>query len=313
MGAFPELMAFYFPDAHAGIDWARGHAFLDKELRQVVRDAASGKRFVDVLVRVTGVDAALQLLYVHVEVQTQRDEAFARRMFTYNHRLLDRWQEPVASFAVLADDSPAWRPNEYRMSALGCEHVMRFPVAKLLDFEPRLAELPHDANPFALVTAAHLTALRTRVDVDRRLAAKRQLVRLLYRQGWGKQRVLDLFAVLDWMLRLPPPQEHQVWQDIEAIERSAGMKYVTSVERMFIEQGVVQGRQEGLSQGLNQGRQEGRQRGQLELLTRLLIHRFGPLPEWAATRLDAAHADQLEQWADRVLDAASLEAVFGRH
>lgn len=146
VGAFPEFMAFFFPQAHAGIDWSRGHTFLDKELRQVVRDAASGKRFVDVLVRVTGVDATLQLLYVHVEVQTQRDEAFARRMFTYNHRLLDRWNEPVASFAVLADDSPGWRPTEYRMTALGCEHVMRFPVAKLLDFEPRLAELPHDGN-----------------------------------------------------------------------------------------------------------------------------------------------------------------------
>ncbi len=35
------------------------------------------------------------------------------------------------------------------------------------------AELPRHANPFALVTAAHLTALRTRADVDRRLAAKR--------------------------------------------------------------------------------------------------------------------------------------------
>ena len=258
---------------------------------------------------VTGVDAALQLLYAHVEVQTQRDEAFARRMFTYNHRLLDRWNEPVASFAVLADDSPGWRPSEYRMTALGCEHVMRFPVAKLLDYEPRLTELPHEANPFALVTAAHLSALRTRTDVDRRLAAKRQLVRLLYRQGWGKQRVLDLFAVLDWMLRLPPPQEFEVWQDIEAIERSAGMKYVTSVERMFIEQGVVQGRQEGLSQGLSQGRQQ----GQLELITRLLTRRFGPLPDWATARLQAAHPDQLEQWADRVLDAASLEAVFGSH
>jgi hypothetical protein len=108
------------------------------------------------------------------------------------------------------------------------------------------------------VTAAHLTALCTRADIDRRLAAKRQLVRLMYRQGWGKQRVLDLFAVLDWMLRLPPPQEHQVWQDIEAIERSAG-------------------------------------------------------PDWATARLQAADASQLEQWADRVLDAPSLEAVFIGH
>jgi len=129
------------------------------------------------------------------------------------------------------------------------------------------------------------------------------------------QRVLDLFAVLDWMLRLPPPQEFEVWQDIEAIERNAGMKYVTSVERMFIEQGVAQGRQEGLSQGLNQGLSQGlsqgRQQGQLELITRLLTRRFGALPDWASARLQAAYADQLEQWADRVLDAATLEAVFG--
>ena len=47
-----------------------------------------------------------------------------------------------------------------------CEHVMRSPVAKLLDFEPQLAGLPHHANPFALLTAAHLTALRIRADVD---------------------------------------------------------------------------------------------------------------------------------------------------
>ena len=83
-------MAFYFPAAHAAIDWARPHTFLNQELRKVVRDAASGKKFVDVLVRVTGLDQAERLLYVHVEVQTQRDEGFARRMFTYHHRLIDR-------------------------------------------------------------------------------------------------------------------------------------------------------------------------------------------------------------------------------
>jgi hypothetical protein len=50
-GAFPEFMAFYFRAAHDAIDWAKGHEFLDKELHQVVRDSASGKKFVDLLVR----------------------------------------------------------------------------------------------------------------------------------------------------------------------------------------------------------------------------------------------------------------------
>jgi len=45
--AFPEFMAFYFPDAYTQIDWAQGHEFRNTELRQVVRDAELGKRFAD--------------------------------------------------------------------------------------------------------------------------------------------------------------------------------------------------------------------------------------------------------------------------
>jgi hypothetical protein len=142
----------------------------------------------------------------------------------------------VVSLAVLADDNPPWRPSQHRVEALGCEHVMRFPVAKLLDFEPALHCLPQQANPFALVKAAHLMALRTRTDADRRLAAKLQLVRQLYRQGWQTQRVINLFAMLDWMLRLPESLEQPVWQDVVSIERSADMKYVTGVEGRSMDQ-----------------------------------------------------------------------------
>ena len=309
LGALPEFMAFYFPAAHAGIAWEQGHEFLDKELHQVIRDAASGKRFVDLLARVTGTDAAEQLIYIHVEVQTQRDDDFAWRMFTYHHRLIDRWGRAVASFAVLADDSPGWRPSEYRMNVLGCEHVFTFPTAKLLDHEHRLAELKHQANPFALVTAAHLSALRTRRDSTRRFTAKRQLVRLLYAQGWQKQRVIDLFAIIDWMLALPKPMEVQVWQDVVEIERKAEMKYVTSVERLAIERGVMQGELAGLSKG----RAEGKAEGKAELILRLLTRRFGTPPDWVAPRLQAATPDQLDTWAERTLDAATLTDVFGGH
>ena len=317
-GAFPEFLAFYFPAAHAAIDWSRGHDFLDKELRQVVRDAASGKRFVDVLARVTGADAATRLLFVHVEVQTQRDDGFARRMFTYHHRLLDRWGDAVASFAVLADEHPGWRPAEHRTETLGCEHVMRFPSAKLLDHEHRLDELQQEANPFALLTAAHLLTLRTRGQAARRYAAKWQLIQMLYRQGWSRQRVLDLFAVLDWMLHLPPPYEHQLWQDIGEHERKAGMRYVTSVERLATEdglrkgmaRGLEKGMAKGIEQGIEQGIEKGIGQGQARTLARQLTRRFGPLPAEARARLEQATPDQLDLWADRVLDAPTLQAVL---
>ena len=47
----PEFLALLFPHAHAGIDWSQGYAFLDKELQQVVRDAALGRRLADKLFR----------------------------------------------------------------------------------------------------------------------------------------------------------------------------------------------------------------------------------------------------------------------
>ena len=271
----------------------------------MVRDAASGKKFVDVLVRVAGRDGVARLLYVHVEVQTQRDEAFAWRMFTYHHRLIDRWGQAVASFAVLADASPGWRPTEYRTDVLGCTHVFGFPTAKLLDFEPELAALKRQSNPFALVTAAHLSALRTRRHAGRRFAAKRELVRLLYAQGWDRQRVIDLFAIIDWMLALPKELEQKVWQDINEIERKAQMKYVTSVERLAVERG----REKWMAEGETKGKVEGK----LETLTRLLTRRFGPLPEWVAERLASASVEQLDAWIDSVVDAATLAEVLGGH
>ena len=111
--AFPEFMAFFFPDAGERIDWRQPHEFLDTELRQVVQDAELGRRHADVLVRVTTLDGLTEHVYVHVEVQGGRESDFARRMFVYNYRLFDRFDAPVASFAVLADDDPRWKPDGF--------------------------------------------------------------------------------------------------------------------------------------------------------------------------------------------------------
>jgi hypothetical protein len=68
------------------------------------------------------------------------------------------------------------------------------------------------------------------------------------------------------------------------------MPYITSIERMGIEQGIHQ--------------------GEILMLRRQLTRRFGPLPAWAEQRLEEASVALLEAWAERVLDAARLEEIF---
>jgi hypothetical protein len=80
---FEAFIAFFFPAAHAGIDWSRGYEFLDTELQQVVRDAELGRRLADKLVRVWRRDGEEAWVLIHVEVQGQPDEAFPQRMYVY--------------------------------------------------------------------------------------------------------------------------------------------------------------------------------------------------------------------------------------
>lgn len=69
--------------------------------------------------------------------------------------------------------------------------------------------------------------------------------------------------------------------------------------------------QEVFAEGQTEGRAEGLVWGEARVLRRQLTRRFEPLPAWVEAKLAAAaEPAQLEGWAERVLDAATLEAVF---
>ena len=303
---FLEFLIFYFPDAYRRVDWSKEHIFLDQELRAVVQDAELGTRFVYKLVRVTERSGEERWIYIHVEVQGTRQSEFAQRMFVYNYRIFDRYKKPVASLAVLADEHKQWKPSSYGYSVLGCKHILEFPVAKLTDYDEKIDELLASDNAFALITAAHILTRQTRKENQERYEAKLSLVRILYQRRWDKQRVIDLFKVIDWLMTLPVWLETRIWQEIETIEEHKNMQYITSVERIAIAKGITQGITQGIAKGITQGITK----GESKLLKRLLERRFGALPVWATEKLSNATERALEAWGEAILTASTLEAVF---
>ena len=310
----PEFLAFFFTTVHAAIDWSKGHVFLDQELRQVVREAAQGRRTVDKLVQVFLVTGGEEWILIHIEIQGYREETFAKRVLVCNYRIFDRCDHPVVSLVVLADETQGWRPSSFAVGMLGCRLSLDFVSVKLLDWVGHEDELLQEDNPFALVTAAHLLTQRTKDAPQARHAAKRMLVRLLYQRNWDRQRVLDLFAVLDWMMHIPDELNRQLWQEIETLEEEQNMRYVTSVERIGIEkgieQGIEQGIEKGIEQGIEKGIEKGRVEGKAETLLRLLRVRHGALASDVETRIQTATSEQLDAWIERFVSARSLTEVF---
>lgn len=287
---FPEFMAFFFPAADREIDWSRGYESLDQELQQVVREAESGKRYADKLMKVFRHDGGELYVVIHIEVQSQHDVGFPLRMYIYNYRLFDRHQQPVVSLAVLCDDSSKWRPKEYSHELWGCRASLSFPIVKLSDYNERWPELEASKSPFAIVVMCHLKSRATRGDDPSRLRWKMRLIRRLYDGGWERQNVLELLRFIDWVLKLPPELESRFKDEAKRLETEKNMRYVTSFERL--------------------GREEGFLQGEASVIKRQLKRRFERLPKWVEERLEQATRDELEGWADRVIEAKALEDVF---
>ena len=246
---FPAFLQFFFPMIYDDIDWTREFKLLDKELLQVLRGARSGRRAVDCLVQVTRRNGHEEWVLIHVEVQSQYDPDFERRVALYYSRIIDRYGRDVCTLAILGDDDPDWRPSSFRRELWGCAQQLRFPVAKLLDFPPQ-AERPH--NPFSWLVAGQRQAHITRKDPQARQAVVIRMLRGLYSSGLDRESIVGFFRLLDWVLALPKELEYAVTDEIALIERSMEVAHITSVERVGLRRGRKQGRAEGLREAVLQ-------------------------------------------------------------
>lgn len=285
---FPACMALYFAEAYARIDWARGVEFLDKELQRIAPRGALGRRVVDKLAKVYLLDGGEIWVLVYLEVQGQPDAGFPERMFVYSYRLFDRYHRPVASFGILTDADPRWRPECYQQEVLGCRITMQFPIVKLQDFRCRWEELAASDNPFAALTMAHLLTQETARQPEQRLAAKLDAVRRLRRMGLSREDREELFRLVDWIMVLP--EALQIEFDDTLMQEDETVPFVTSIERRATERG--------------------RQEGQALMLIRLLEQKFGPLEEALRSRVFASDEETLVRWLGQALKADRLEDVF---
>ena len=75
----------------------------------------------------------------------------------------------------------------------------------------------------------------------------------------------------------------------------------------FYQEAVKEGQLEGLEKGVSKGRIE----GEAALLLRILERRFGPLSIDVKQRIASTDAETLLIYGDRVLDAKTLDDIFG--
>jgi hypothetical protein len=151
-----DAIKYFCPQEFEQIDLSIKAKFWDKELNAINVGSASMNRVADNLVQVTTKSGEKKWLLFHIEVQGygyyKEDNTFEKRMFTSYYRILDKYEVPVASIAILTDSNRNYRPHHYHTTFGGTELSFKFQGYKVLDQE--LTELQKLDNPFAIIRNA---------------------------------------------------------------------------------------------------------------------------------------------------------------
>jgi hypothetical protein len=282
----PDFLALAHRDLHAALDWSQPITFLDKELQAITRRGRKGRRAVDLLASVHRLGGGEQWLLVHVEVQGRIQETFPWRMFTYHARLVDRYEHPVVSLAVLTDGQVSWRPEAYEHDYWGCAVTFRYPVVKVLDWQGREEELARMANPFAQVLLAQLAVLTSRGQVAASASTWLAIMRRLARAGYTYEQISAVLTFLDQVVVLPEEIEMRVEAELAELEGATMPQLMSRWEAEAL--------------------QIREQRGRQALVLEQLADQCGPLPEEAAAQVRELSPDQLYDLGRALLRFGSL-------
>src|SRR5438128_12698048 len=102
------------------------------------------------------------------------------------------------------------------------------------------ARLGASSEPSAIIVLANCTVQQAGKDDQRRLARKLDLTCRLYEIGLQKADILELFRLIDWLMKLPKQLEAQLRRQLYEYEKEEKMPYITSIEQFGIEKGMEQ-------------------------------------------------------------------------
>ncbi len=240
---FDLCLALFLKDLYAIPDWTRDHVSLDQELQKLMSESATGVRRVDKLFKASRKKTGdPRFFHVEAQAQPQPEQEFGERMYVYSYRGRDLLGQPLISIAILCDDQPDWHPRQYKEGEHGSEVTFTFRTVKVLEWAGRQDELEAGENVFGLFVSAHLEALKTRNDPDKRAEGKIRLLSNLARRNLSDVDRSKWYNLIDWILPLPQDKEQFVFQKLQGDKT---VSYISYAERVGLEKGMEKGIEKG--------------------------------------------------------------------
>lgn len=219
---------------------------MDKELAEIFPESENNARFADKLAKVWLKDGQKQWFLIHTELQGQNTGDFARRMFVYFYRILDRYGHPVTALAILTDNSKDWSPSEFRYSLMGTELTYRYNLYRLAHTDPKA--LHTSKNLFSIAIETAFEALQRERPDEELLQIKVRLVRKLFQQGVAQEKIRRLLGFIKYHTSFEKPEFiHNFDRQIESFTKNReSMGIIEAIQEAYRQEGIKIGMEKGM-------------------------------------------------------------------
>jgi len=293
-------------------------SFVDEQLKEHRSDQ---------LFQVETISGRTAFLYVLIEHKSSPDEQIGLHLLRYMAEILRDWEKknpnwkrlPAIIPFVVYHGAEEWKiPTEFRQ-IIDAEEAwgpylmnFRFPVVDL-------GEIPDGLLSGDPRLHVWLLAMKYATREKRQMAVRELLIRALRAVPEDLRPIVAYLIqtyvydekTLRRMIRSVKPEEEEM---ISQFARDVIAREKPKWERQFREEMASRFAQDIVAREKPKWeqmfRQEGRLEGEAELLLRQLSRRFPPLPDEISERVHNADPGTIESWADRILDAKSLDEVF---
>ena len=249
---FDDFLRFFYPEADEFFDLNKGFEYLDKELDQLFPPEADNyaPRYVDKLVKVFTKTGQEEWILIHIEVQGYTDQDFARRMFQYYYRILDKYDKPITAFAIFADSNKSFHPKYYEREFLGTKVYYAFNTYKIIDQSDE--ELETSNNPFAMaVLSAKLALSHNKLDDQQLFDLAYNLAKGLLTKQMPKEKIRKVMSFLRYYLHFENPQMFANFTKEIAILTER--KITMGIEEFLLDRAEKEGIKKGIEEGIEKG------------------------------------------------------------
>ncbi|MBE9460836.1 hypothetical protein ACFP1I_20140 [Dyadobacter subterraneus] len=246
--AFPDLLRFFFEDADNIFNMDRGFEFMDKELSELFPELEKqgGSRFVDMLVKTFLGSGEEEWILIHIEIESVSGRNFAKRMFQYYYRILDRFEVEIVALAVFTGKKNQNQPAFYQKNFLGTKITYEYNAYGIQQHSEK--ELLAMNNPFAFIVLAAQKALLMGKIPEEELGEQRLTIAraLIQTKQYDNEQIRRFLYFLKTFIHIENFEINSKFdKEINSLTgKETAMGIIETIKMLAKEEGIEKGREE---------------------------------------------------------------------